>query len=330
MKLLTFKLFIIGAFLVASGCQESDVSPAARGMLVPKTVDQDPALPQLHINGTRLHVESYGNPSNPMIVVLHGGPGGDFRSMLKCKAFASDGYHVVFYDQRGSGLSQRHQKGIYNMAVMVNDLQAIIRHHRQAPDQKVFLLGQSWGAMLATAYINEYPAEISGAILSEPGGFNWEDVSEYISRSREANPLSEQMNDVFYIDQFITGKPDEHELLDYKMALTTVHENADGNPLGNGGSNPFWRFGAIVQARLMEIGRDEGFQFSTHVHQFNSPVLFLYSELNRAYGEQYARKVSSVYPHVELKMIRNSGHEIPWFGWEEYYPTVLNYLNALK
>ena len=138
------------------------------------------------------------------------------------------------------------------------------------------------------------------------------------------------MNDVFYIDQFITGKPDEHELLDYKMALTTVHENADGNPLGNGGSNPFWRFGAIVQARLMEIGRDEGFQFSTHVHQFNSPVLFLYSELNRAYGEQYARKVSSVYPHVELKMIRNSGHEIPWFGWEEYYPTVLNYLNALK
>lgn len=318
------------AGLAISGCQEPELEPNKPGQLVPRTVDQDPSLPQRSVNGTKLHVETFGNAHDPIIVALHGGPGGDYRSLLKCSAFANSGYFVVFYDQRGSGLSQRHPKKHYSLDIMIDDLAAIIRHYRKAPDQKVFLLGQSWGAMLATAYIDRYPSAIAGAILSEPGGFTWKVAKEFIARTYKGNLLSEGTSDVFYYDQFLTGKENEHEMLDYKFALKTIHEFEKGNVLGNAGVYPFWRSGAVVQAALFEIADHDDFDFTGNLSQYTTPVLFMYSELNTAYGLAHAQRVSSAYPNVLLTRIEGTGHEIPWFGWENYYPTVLEYLNALK
>jgi len=317
--------------LTISGCEEQEeLEPGKPGLLVPRTVDQDPSLPQLSINGTKLHLETFGNENDPIILVIHGGPGGDYRSMLKCKAFVDNGYFVVFYDQRGSGLSQRHPRKAYNMQVMIDDMGAIIRHFRKSPDQKVFLLGHSWGAMLATAYINQRPSEIAGAILSEPGGFTWDVTREYMSRTRELDFFSEVVNDAVYYDQILTVKNDEHEILDYKFALSTVVEHANGNPLGNAGSYPSWRSGAVVQIALFEIGEKDGFDFTTNLSQFTTPVVFMYSQMNRAYGPAHAQLVSSAYPNARLKLINGTGHEILWFGWEGYYPTVLEYLNELN
>ena len=80
------------------------------GNLVPRTVDQDPSLPSITVNGAMLHSEAFGHPDSTMIVCIHGGPGGDYRYLLNCKDLADYGYRVVFYDQRGSGLSQRFPK----------------------------------------------------------------------------------------------------------------------------------------------------------------------------------------------------------------------------
>ena len=122
------------------------------GNLVPRTVDQDPGVPSISVNGTMLHSETFGNPDSAMVVVLHGGPGSDYRHLLNCREFANRGYYVVFYDQRGSGLSKRHKKSSYSIQVMLDDLSAVIAHYRKSPSQKIFLLGHSWGAMLALLY----------------------------------------------------------------------------------------------------------------------------------------------------------------------------------
>lgn len=326
--LVTIALSVFAGMTI-SGCQDEGLEPSEPGLLVPGTVDDNPSLPQLAINGTNLHVETYGDQKDPLLVVLHGGPGGDYRSLLKCKAFAADGFFVIFYDQRGSGLSRRHSKSTFTLDVMIEDLDAIIQHFRTF-DQKVFLLGQSWGAMLATAYINRHPADIAGAILSEPGGFSWDVTKDYLSRSRETKLLSEGTSDVFYFDQVLTGKEDQHAILDYKFALLTAHDNVKGNPIGNAGANPFWRYGAAAQAGLFERAEKDGFDFTANLHQYSTPVLFLYSELNTAYGPAHASKVSAAYPNAQLVMIKGSGHEIPSFGWENYYPVASQYLNTLK
>ena len=90
-----FALFI-ALFLGAPG--EYSVAPL---------VTEDTNLPSVDVAGIRLHFRRIeGPPEAPTIIVLLGGPGGDFRSLLALEAL-SDSHSVVFYDQRSAGLSER-------------------------------------------------------------------------------------------------------------------------------------------------------------------------------------------------------------------------------
>jgi len=204
--------------LSLSACDER-LELSEDGVLVPLTVMEDPSLPVININGVKLHSEAFGNPEDEMIVVLHGGPGADYRSQLNYKQLTTDGFYVVFYDQRGAGLSQRlDESGFTKVQVYIDELYGVIQHYRHDDVQKIILAGHSWGAMLAVAYINQLPENIHGVILTEPGGFTWEQTEEYILRTIQIKVFTEATNDYVYKDQFITAS--EHKELDYKMALS--------------------------------------------------------------------------------------------------------------
>src|SRR6185369_173405 len=100
LKLPLGTLLCAGLFLF--GC-ETAYQVNDPGNLVPKTVDQDGSLPSIAVNGIRLHAEAFGNPTDPLVIVLHAGPGGDYRSLMNCKDLVAQGYRTVFYDQRGTG-----------------------------------------------------------------------------------------------------------------------------------------------------------------------------------------------------------------------------------
>jgi len=329
-KLLNLSLAIAATVMLAACTKERKINDA--GNLVPKTVEQDVSLPSIAVNGTQLHAEAFGQPDDALLIVLHGGPGADYRYLLNCKAFANEGYRVVFYDQRGSGLSKRHPKDSYTLQLMYNDLSAVVTHYRTSPTQKVFLLGHSWGAMLATAYINQYPTRINGVVLAEPGGFVWQDVLDYVKRSRDIKFTSELLNDLLYADQFLTGKETEHAILDYKYALLGIADGKKDNPTGDEGRTAGWRPGAIVNKALFDIGDRDKPDWTKSLSQYTTKVLFVYSENNKAYGLAHAQKVSSPYPNRQLLKVNGAGHNMISFptGWNNFYPTALTYLNSLK
>lgn len=316
-----YLLGVVLSLILLSACETQPLD--APGVLVPQTVDEDPSLPSISINNTLLHSETYGDPKNTMLVMLHGGPGGDYRGLLKNKAFADDGYFVVFYDQRGSGLSQRHDADIYTTDMFIEDLHAVIAHYKTSPDQKVALIGHSWGAMLATGYVNRYPNKIDGLVLTEPGGFTWEDTEDYVSRAQQLELFAEGTNDFVYVDQFLTSS--DHRVLDYKSVLGTTSDTH----VGNATSPPFWRRGAVCSSASFEHVQTTPFDFTTNLNAFSTKVLFGYSEMNDAYGKAHAELVSSAYPNVQLIAFKNVGHSIPYFGWDAYYAEALNYLKEI-
>src|SRR5208337_4099414 len=77
---------------------------------------------------------------------------------------------MVFYDQRGSGLSPRVPEKEISLENMVSDLDGIVTHYGKG--KKVNLIGHSWGGMLASAYIGKYPEKVHKAVLAEPGFLN--------------------------------------------------------------------------------------------------------------------------------------------------------------
>jgi proline iminopeptidase len=322
--------FIVLSILFLSSCTKGRLI-SEEGNLVPLTVEKDASLPSININGSKFHAETFGNPANKMLLILHGGPGSDYRYLLNCREFANNGYYVVFYDQRGSGLSKRHNKNEYSIQLMIDDLKAVIAYYKTSSSQKVFLLGHSWGAILATAYINQNSAAITGVVLGEPGGFKWNDIKDYVTRARDFRFTSEALNDASYADQFITGSENAHAVLDYKLGILGATDAANDNPTGNEAVLPFWRAGAVVNKALFDLGEKEKPDWTTNLNSYTTKVLFAYSERNRAYGLAHAQKVSSAFSNVQLVKINGAGHDFISFptGWANFYPVALNYLNSL-
>ena len=93
----------------------------------------------------------------------------------------------------------------------------------------------------------------------------------------------------------------------------------------------FWRAGAVVNKALFELGEKQQPDWTGNLQQFTPPVLFVYSERNRAYGLDHARLVSSAYKQVQLQRIDNAGHDFLSFptGWMQFFSVALQYLNSL-
>lgn len=131
----------------------------------PRTVQFDASLPYTEINGYKFHTETFGNPEAPAVIAVHGGPGQGYDYMYALKELSND-YYVIFYDQRGAGLSPRVDKKSLTLEQNIEDLDAIINHF--SGGKKVKLIGHSWGGMLTSAYLSRYPEKVSQAILIEP------------------------------------------------------------------------------------------------------------------------------------------------------------------
>ncbi len=331
MSLKIIKKVSIFCILLSACTKERKINDS--GFLVPKTVVEDLSLPSITVNGAKFHAEAFGPADSAIILVLHGGPASDYRYLYNCKEFANQGYRVVFYDQRGTGLSQRFPKSHYkSVQQLTDDVNAIIAFYRKVPTQKVFLLGHSWGGILASAYINRHPATVNGAVIAEPGGLKWKDVKDYIDASRKMKFTSEALNNATYLDQFLTGKENEHEILDYKYSMLSSTGD-ESNVVGNEGVLPQWRPGIVLQNAYFDIAERENPDWTDRfLRSFTTKVLFVYSERNTAYGLAYAQKVSAAFPNVQLFKTLGAGHDMLSFptGWNNTYPVMLSYFNSLK
>jgi len=117
-------------------------------------------------DGVVLHYRTAG--SGPPVILLSGGPGFDVDYMLPVGDFLPSSYQRVFLEQRGTGRSRvaltSETMTIHNV---VEDLEGLRVHLKQ---ERLFLVGHSWGGMLAMAYAAAHPDRIDRMILIGPGG----------------------------------------------------------------------------------------------------------------------------------------------------------------
>ena len=105
-----------------------------------------------------LYWVKYGRPSAssrngpPRLLVLHGGPGADHRYMLPQMLHLANRYDLLFYDQRGGGLSKADARIPITWQTQVEDLAAVVAEFSLEP---LSIVGYSWGAMLALLYAIE-------------------------------------------------------------------------------------------------------------------------------------------------------------------------------
>jgi len=103
------------------------------------------------------------------VIFLHGGPGGYVHSAVirVLSPLAEDGRDLYFYDQSGTGLSDRRARPKdTTVASHLADLETI---RQKIGAEKIVLVGHSFGGMLAALYAAEHPERIERLVLSSPG-----------------------------------------------------------------------------------------------------------------------------------------------------------------
>ncbi len=109
-----------------------------------------------------LYVEQVGNPKGIPILFLHGGPGGGTEPDYR-RFFDPEKFHIILFDQRGSGKSTPHACLEENTTWdLVADIEKIRTH---IGIEKWHVFGGSWGSTLALVYAISHPQKVSSLIV---------------------------------------------------------------------------------------------------------------------------------------------------------------------
>ena len=120
---------------------------------------------EVTLNGARqfYRIAGTARPGVPLVVFLHGGPGqGSQHFDALAGPYLEPQLRMVYYDQRGSGKSERPADRNYSLATLVEDVEAL---RRALGVDKLAVLGHSFGGLLALEYALKYPEHVSHLIF---------------------------------------------------------------------------------------------------------------------------------------------------------------------
>jgi len=104
-------------------------------------------------------------PGKLPLLCLHGGPGAPHDYLEPLEEMAAEGRRVIFYDQLGCGNSdQPHDPSMWTVDLFVEEV-GVVR--RALGLERVHILGQSWGGMLAMEYALTQPEGLASLIVAD-------------------------------------------------------------------------------------------------------------------------------------------------------------------
>jgi len=261
---------------------------------IPKTTQFDSSLSYTEIDGYKFHTETFGNADAPTIIVVHGGPGGDFAYLRSLKELSHD-HHVVFYDQRGTGLSPRVEKSSLTLEQNLEDLNSIVQYFSDG--NQVKLIGHSWGGMLVAGYLSEHPEKVSQAVMIEPGMLYPESAKAFVAKMKESQSISS----MFALGRYLTVYPfvvktDKHEGFDYVLTKLFNRNVAGGLYQCTGESMPpnsFTRGGYEAFNNMLKPVMDDAAAFTYDltdgISGYKGRLMLISSECS-SFGFEFQKK----------------------------------------
>src|SRR6185436_12478507 len=108
-----------------------------------------------------------GNRPSIKVLLLHGGPGATHEYMEAFDSyFPAAGIEYYYYDQLGSAYSdQPDDPSLVDLPRFVEEVEQV-RSALKLDQQNFYLLGQSWGGLLAIEYALKHQQHLKGLVIS--------------------------------------------------------------------------------------------------------------------------------------------------------------------
>jgi len=287
----------------------------------------------------QLYHSSEGEGRN--VLIVHGGPGYPYSKPWPGLEPLTNEYKFHYYDQRGCGQSARpidkfSSSNYYENATTLDKTLGIgaqvadIERIRQIlGEEKLVIIGHSFGGFLASSYAAEFPERVKALILIAPAdvlvmpqkdGGLFEEV-------RKRLPADMQEDYAAYLEEY----------LDFRNIF--FKSEADLMALNEGFAK---YYAAVAETSVPEQGRSGGWMvWATYVsmgtrHDYrgalkdvNAPVLVIHGA-DDLQTEKASRTYTDSFPNARFHVIQNAAHFAFHEQPEEFAAVTGEFLSELK
>jgi proline iminopeptidase len=282
----------------------------------------------------RLYHFSEGEGRN--VLIVHGGPGYPYAEPWLGLAPLTSDYTFHYYDQRGSGNSTRPidtfaSSNFYQNATSLDrtlgigaQLADIERIRHILGDEKLIIIGHSFGGFLASLYAAEFPEHVEALILIAPadvlvmpqkeGGGLYEAVGDR---------LSEDMQEEYaiFLDDYLDFKnlfsKSEDDLVALNQEFGKFYAAVTDTPsIPEQGKPGGWMTFAV----FVSMGRRHDYRNA--LEDIRAPVLVIHGT-DDLQTEDASRIYVDAFPDAEFQVIQNAGH-FPFLEQPEVFAVVVS------
>ncbi len=287
-----------------------------RASLTPPQQPDDPNVWKVEAD-IQLHHFSEG--TGPAALVVHGGPGMPPSSPWPGLSALSEQYTFHYFHQRGCGQSTRpidrlSKENPYEVMGLLDrtlglgaQIADIERIRRILDEEKLILIGHSFGGFLASLYAVEFPERVGAMILIAPADVlvmpqEGADLFEAVRERLPEDMLEEY--DAFLVEYFDFGSlftKSEAELAALNAELGRYYAAVADVPVEEQGEPGGW----IVSAMYVSMGRRHDYRKALKAVQ--APVLVIHGE-DDLQSESASRTYADLFPNAQFTAIVDVGH----------------------
>lgn len=320
---------------------------AGENLSAPLTPPSQPAGSDTWLVETGIELAHFSTGEGRNVLVVHGGPGQPFTEPITGLEPLTGDFRFHYYDQRGCGESTRpidrfESPNTYeNMQRLDRTLGlgaqiADIERIRQIlGDDKLILIGHSWGGFLASLYAAEFPEHVEALVLVSPANVLImpqpdSDSDLFASVRSGLSPDKQAEFDAFMKEYFDFGSlfdKSETDLIamnekfgKYYIKIIDPDTLVLESDLPEQGRPGGW----MVWAQYVSMGQRH--DYSKALKDVNVPVLVIHGA-DDLQSEAASRLYADAFPNAEFVVIQNASH----FSFEEqpeqFAQIVFNFLS---
>jgi proline iminopeptidase len=280
------------------------------------------------VNGTRIFFDVDGKQyvpegrvmkKKPVCFVLHGGPGSDHSAYVPVLDPLTGLMQLVYIDYRGNGRSGYPGEETYTIEQNVQDLEALRRYLGL---EKIVLLGQSYGGIVAQAYAIGFPENAEALILitTAPSHGLFGRAREELHR--RGTPEQIKMADTY----LWPGKfPDNETCLAYYRLFIDLYARKQVPP------DVFEESVAREILSYKALNRGFGgdlktFDFTPRLHTINCPALLIGGRHDWVTPIECTREIAKRLPRCRTVIMEESSHFVFIDQYDETINAIVNFI----
>ncbi len=253
------------------------------------------------------------------VLIVHGGPGAPYIDPWTGLESLTDQYQFHYYDQRGCGQSTRPfdrfdpDSGFETYQLLEQTLGlgaqiADIERIRQIlGEEKLILIGHSFGGFTASLYAAEFPEHVEALILIAPANVLVMPQKEGDLFGEVRARLPEDMLDDYdaYMDEYMNYQDllskSEADLVAQNAEFGVYYQKALGIDLPEQGEMGGW----MVHAQYVSMGRRH--DYGDALAAVDAPVLVIHGA-DDLQTESVSRIYSDAFPNAQFEVIDGAMH----------------------